>query len=195
MYIHVYSGGAWIRVVMWCTSNEVRVWHVEGACMCDMTSFQGVDVTRPCVWLDSGLYVWHDSFICVTWLMHMCDMSHLFVLHTHMHACTLAHTYTHTNSLSHTHIHRTPSTSHEAEKSSFRTQSRAQVSAMRMHSILQYRSIMYILQTPLKLCDTFSHPTSIQYIFTPYINTIHSHTLNWSIMNAFTSLIHCRILF
>ena len=24
----------------------------------------------------SHLYVWHDSFICVTWLIHMCDMTH-----------------------------------------------------------------------------------------------------------------------
>ena len=28
--------------------------------MCDMTP----------------LYVWHDSFICVTWLVHLCDMTH-----------------------------------------------------------------------------------------------------------------------
>jgi len=25
------------------------------------------------------LYVWHDSFICVTWLIYMCDMTHLYV--------------------------------------------------------------------------------------------------------------------
>ena len=24
-------------------------------------------------------YVWHDSFICVTWLVHMCDMTHSYV--------------------------------------------------------------------------------------------------------------------
>jgi len=27
------------------------------------------------------LYVWHDSFICVTWLIHMCDMTHSYVWH------------------------------------------------------------------------------------------------------------------
>ena len=27
------------------------------------------------------LYVWHDSFICVTWVIHMCDMSHSYVWH------------------------------------------------------------------------------------------------------------------
>jgi len=26
-------------------------------------------------------YVWHDSFICVTWLIHMCDMTHSYVSH------------------------------------------------------------------------------------------------------------------
>jgi len=25
--------------------------------------------------------VWHDSFICVTWLIHMCDMTHSYVWH------------------------------------------------------------------------------------------------------------------
>jgi len=26
-------------------------------------------------------YVWHDSFMCVTWLIHMCDMTHSYVWH------------------------------------------------------------------------------------------------------------------
>jgi len=26
-------------------------------------------------------YVWHDSFICVTWLVHMCDMTRSYVWH------------------------------------------------------------------------------------------------------------------
>jgi len=26
-------------------------------------------------------YVWHDSFICETWLIHMCDMTHSYVWH------------------------------------------------------------------------------------------------------------------
>jgi len=30
-------------------------------------------MTLPCVW--------HDSFICVTWLIHMCDMTHSDVWH------------------------------------------------------------------------------------------------------------------
>jgi len=31
--------------------------------------------------LMSHSYVWHDSFICVTWLIHMCDMTHSYVWH------------------------------------------------------------------------------------------------------------------
>ena len=26
-------------------------------------------------------YVWNDSFICVSWLIHMCDMTHSYVWH------------------------------------------------------------------------------------------------------------------
>jgi len=29
----------------------------------------------------ANLYVWHDSFICVTWLLHMFDMTHSYVWH------------------------------------------------------------------------------------------------------------------
>ena len=49
-------------------------------------------------------YVWHDSFICVTWLMHMCnssicvtwlihmcDMTHAYVRLIHM--CDMTHVY------------------------------------------------------------------------------------------------------
>jgi len=52
-------------------------------------------MTHSYVWHDSFLcvtwlihivymtssYVWRDSFICVAWLIHMCDMSHSCVLH------------------------------------------------------------------------------------------------------------------
>ena len=42
--------------------------------MCDMTH----------------LYVWHDSFICVTWLIHMCDMTHSCVPWL-IHMCDMTH--------------------------------------------------------------------------------------------------------
>jgi len=51
------------------------------------------DMTHSYVWHDSFIcgtwlfhmwdmthsYVWHDSFICVTWRIHMCDMTHSYV--------------------------------------------------------------------------------------------------------------------
>jgi len=45
-------------------------------------------------------HVWHDSFICVTWLIHMCDMTHLYVWHDPfirvtwlVHMCDMTHSY------------------------------------------------------------------------------------------------------
>ena len=45
-------------------------------------------------------YVWHDSFICVTWLIHMCDMIHAHVWHDSficvtrlIHMCDMTHSY------------------------------------------------------------------------------------------------------
>jgi len=37
------------------------------------------DRTSSCVRRDSFWHMWHDSFICVTWLIHMCDMTHSYV--------------------------------------------------------------------------------------------------------------------
>jgi len=52
--------------------------------MCDMTNS----------------YVWHDSFICVTWLTHMCDMPHSYACHDSLicvawlfHLCAMTHSY------------------------------------------------------------------------------------------------------
>jgi len=45
-------------------------------------------------------YVWHDAFICVTWLMHMCDMTHAYLWHEsficvtwRIHMCDMTHSY------------------------------------------------------------------------------------------------------
>ena len=45
-------------------------------------------------------YVWHDAFICVTWLIHMCDMTPSYVWHDSLicatwliHMCDITHSY------------------------------------------------------------------------------------------------------
>ena len=53
-------------------------------------------------------YVWHDSFICVTWLIHTCDMTQSYVWHdshhnvSASHCNTLQRTAPHCNTLHHT---------------------------------------------------------------------------------------------
>ena len=59
-------------------TNECLVSHV---CLC-MCVFVCVCVfVCICVWSMSDSYVWHYSFICVTLLIHMCDMTHSHVRH------------------------------------------------------------------------------------------------------------------
>jgi len=38
-------------------------------------------VTRLHVWHDAFICEWHDLFVCMTWLIHMCDMTHSYVWH------------------------------------------------------------------------------------------------------------------
>ena len=55
-------------------------------------------MTHPhLTWL---IHVWHDSFICVTWLIHVCDMTHSYVWHDSficvtwlIHICDVTHSY------------------------------------------------------------------------------------------------------
>ena len=60
-----FSGSRKLRThnSVWATQNSFKESRHKYVCMCDMTH----------------LYVWHDSFICVTWLIHMCDMPQTFV--------------------------------------------------------------------------------------------------------------------
>ena len=46
---------------------------VDGSFICVTWLIHMCDMTHS--------YVWHDSFICVTWLVHMCDMTHSYVWH------------------------------------------------------------------------------------------------------------------
>ena len=48
----------------------------------------------------SHSHVWHDSFTCVTWLIHMCDVTHSYVWHDSficatwlVHMCDMTHSY------------------------------------------------------------------------------------------------------
>jgi len=54
----------WFMSLMWLISR----WHGRFIKMCDMNHSKCV------IWIIPS--VRHDSFICVTWLMHMCDMTH-----------------------------------------------------------------------------------------------------------------------
>jgi len=52
------------------------------------------------MWDMTHLYVWHDSLICVTWLIHLCDMTHSYVWHDAficvtwlIHMCVMTHSY------------------------------------------------------------------------------------------------------
>ena len=66
--------------------------------MCDMTHLYVWHDSFMCVtWLIdicdmTHSYVWHDSFICVTWLTHMCDMTHSYVWHVAF-LCDMAYSY------------------------------------------------------------------------------------------------------
>jgi len=66
--------------------------HTEVLLLCDII-YSFVCVQRTHVKDMTLSYVWHDSFICVTWLTHMCDSaSHICVTWlTHM--CNMTHSY------------------------------------------------------------------------------------------------------
>ena len=100
------------------------VWHDSFICvawlihMCDMTRYsRHTHEWMMCVYrtmlrvhgmmlrvyriiVRSHLHVWHDSFICVTWLIHMCDMTHSYVWHDSfirvtwlIHMCDMTRSY------------------------------------------------------------------------------------------------------
>ena len=51
-----------------------------GTCCDSFICFGLGDMTHG--WI-CGTHVWHDSFICVTWLIHMCDVSEIpWLIHT-----------------------------------------------------------------------------------------------------------------
>jgi len=85
----------WLWLFLYADMTHSYVWH--DSYLCDMTydcRWAGWIVSVPCAveqatyrrglicvtWLIhkcdmTHSFVWHDSFICVTWLIHMCDMT------------------------------------------------------------------------------------------------------------------------
>ena len=73
--------------------------------MCVMTRlYVSHDSFVSLTWLvymcDMPLYVWNGLFICVSWLIHMCVMAHSYVCHGSftcvlwlIHMCVMAHSY------------------------------------------------------------------------------------------------------
>jgi len=87
-----------------CDMTHSCAWHDPFMCVtwpicvlwllytCDMTHLSHIWVmshtcmSRRAFWRTSApsfiwqtSFIWHDSFICVTWLIHMCAMTHLYV--------------------------------------------------------------------------------------------------------------------
>jgi len=67
------------RLIHMCDVNNSHVWH-------DSTTRTDLSLSTACVWHDSfrwgtHSYEFHDSFLCVTWPIHMCDMIYLNVGH------------------------------------------------------------------------------------------------------------------
>jgi len=69
-------------------------WRLAITCVPHNSLIYVLDVTHSCVWHDSFMCVtwlihvcdmthsnvWHDSLMCLTWLIHVCDMTQLVVL-------------------------------------------------------------------------------------------------------------------
>jgi len=78
-----------------CYMTHLCTCDMTHLCMCDMSRFNCVtwgvvcvlqlvytstrDMPHPYVWHDWCVYVWQDSFICVTWLVHILVMSNVYI--------------------------------------------------------------------------------------------------------------------
>ena len=76
--------------------------------ICAKTLIHMCDWNWLCVWHDS-FHVWHDSLVSVTWLIHMCDMTHSYVWHDSfisatwlMHMCDMTRRYVYMSHICHT---------------------------------------------------------------------------------------------
>jgi len=74
----------------------------------DMTGAGGSRARWKRISYCSMLPLWCDAFTCVTWLIHMCDMTHLYVWHDSftceiwlIHVCDMTHSYVWYDSFTH----------------------------------------------------------------------------------------------
>ena len=79
---------------LYCVAGLLKVCH-------DSSSYTRVTLHITCVaTCMTRSYVWHDSFICVTWLVHMWDMTRSYAWHESficftwlVHVCDMTHWY------------------------------------------------------------------------------------------------------
>jgi len=101
-HTHLYV--IWRRVIWYMTWLFIR----GSNCHMKWVTWRSEACIRVCV--IGAAYLWRDSFICVTWLIHMCNMTHSYVcvrlIHT-WHDCVMraaarshtVHSRTHWHSL------------------------------------------------------------------------------------------------
>jgi len=91
-----------------CDMTRPNVWHDSSMLECDVTysyivrhdpsSSQVCDMTHPYVRHDSSLYTGLETesethFMCVTWPIHMCDMTDTICVTWSIHMCDMTHSY------------------------------------------------------------------------------------------------------
>jgi len=70
------------------TLQKIR-WHVPPWLLHTATLQHAATLQHT---LQHTSFVWHDLFICVTWLIHMCDMTHSYVWHD-LFTCDMTHAF------------------------------------------------------------------------------------------------------
>jgi len=76
-----FVGVTQIQELCWCMTHSC-VWHDSCTCVIWLNRKNGEIKANICGGdANTGAQYMDDSFMCVTWLIHVCDMSHLHVWH------------------------------------------------------------------------------------------------------------------